>query len=865
VVVVAGPGFGKTALLKALSNKLVDAGYLPALVTIPDLARADLDLIQFLTSKTNSRFSVAIDWRLMAETGRLVLLLDGLDEIAFDRRQVILERLRVLTARFPEVPWMLMVRDAAILGTIVAPTVVEIQPLDDTEIVCFIETYRAGTDPALWVRRLNASADLKRLARVPLFLAMLLVTAHTAEDLPTRRADLIESYLKVLFSPAAFKAGGAPPAALSASALRRAAEHLAFEILERGSIGTTERSALRILEPLRSTAGSAEDLIASLVQCGALRQTSATTCEFPFPIVQEYLAACHLVESIPDDITRRFPDAIKRPWAQALQFSIEQHPEPDPIIRSALTTDDNAFHTGLRLVARCVVNGARVGAVLRRDIARRLAAVWPTAPLALRQRVGHLIADGFADTPLEPEVRACLLMPWLLYSGAGEIVAQLNEPGLTREVLTALLSHNCEGAHHLHAMQHSVDTLGREALAMYLERVRALYTTANEQFALGSLIGHLTISGASDALWTEIANDYSLPLIVRLRALAKVSGPLNEAGRVLLDEGLESCQWWELLAAGTILGGQPGVLSALREYLMRSKIPLAHREHMIGCALREQVSDNARVLIAGAIATDPDVDSHLRDVCRLMCVRFGDRSATEALVSRIETVPVEIASTTMALFGHHRDRLLVARAVESLERRKLDLGGRAQIARDAVTGMTGVFEMDSFRAGTLKWGPPHPGLDVVAALVEAWSQAEIGAVHDAIRLDTAAIALGSSAAIERLTERIRQALRSGTLDLSDSGTNLDLGHAIRVLTERANLFEIAFLEDLTGREIPNVSMCAAEMLAAHPAREALDVLIALHGRIHDWSLKSTLHHCVEILAGRLGVEVRSDAGVLAAS
>jgi len=841
VVVVAGPGFGKTALLKALSNKLLDAGHLPALVTIPDLARADLDLIQFLTSKTNAHFSVAIDWRLMAETGRLVLLLDGLDEIAFDRRPVILERLRVFTARFPDVPWMLMVRDAAILGTTVAATVVEIQALDDTDIVCFIETYRADTDPALWVRRLNASADLKRLARVPLFLAMLLVTAHTAEDLPTRRADLIESYLKVLSSPEAFKAGGQPPSPLSASALRRAAEHLAFEILERDSIGTTERAALRILEPLSSTAGSAEDLIASLMQCGALRRTGAITYEFPFPIVQEYLAACDLLESRPNDISRRFPDAIKRPWAQVLQFSIEQHPNPDAIIRSALTTDDDAFYTGLRLVARCVVNGARVGAVLRRDIARQLAAAWLTAPFGLRQRVGHLIADGFADTPLEPEVRACLSRPWLLHSGAGEIVAQLNEPGLTREVLTALLNHNCEGAHHLHATQRPIDTMAREALAMYLERVRASHTTAKEQFALGSLISDLTIPDAPDVLWSEIASDESLPLIIRLRALGKVSGPLDEAGRVLLDRGLESCEEWEWRAAATILGRQTAGPSVLSEYLMRPEIPIDRRAVVIGDILQEQASDDVRVTMARTVADDCAVDSYLRDVCRLISARFGDRAAMQNLISRIETIPVGIASTAMALFGHHRDRLLVVSCVEGLERRSLELSSRADIAGGAVTGMTGIFQMDVFRAGIVKPAPAHPGFDVFGALVEDWSRAEISASHDAIRLDIAAAELGSSAALKRVAERITQALDLNTLDLFDTRIDNNLARAVRILRRGSFLFGIGFLENIVKREIPSLSVSAAEMLAAHPVREALDILIVLHARVSDWYLKSTLY------------------------
>ena len=92
------------------------------------------------------------------------------------------------------------------------------------------------------LRRLDAYPDLARLARITLFLSMLIALTVTPGQFPTSRTDLIETYLKTLFSPHEHKAGAS--ANLNASTLRNMAEILAFERLERQEIGATEREVL---------------------------------------------------------------------------------------------------------------------------------------------------------------------------------------------------------------------------------------------------------------------------------------------------------------------------------------------------------------------------------------------------------------------------------------------------------------------------------------------------------------------------------------------------------------------------------------------------------------------------------------------
>src|SRR5208283_1347587 len=213
--------------------------------------------------------------------------------------------------------------------------------------------------------------------------------------MPASRADLIESYLKTLFSPHEHKALISADA--ETTTLRTVAEALAFERLERQEIGATEREVREVAARAGSGAGSPEAILDRLLRHGVLRRQSAIRLQFPYPIVQEYLAACYLVREQPETLARRVDDAVQRPWAQVVQFALELHPAPTPIVRAMLEREDDAFATALRLVGRCVANGSKVEAEVRDEIARRLVRFWVHAPYRARERVGRLLVDGFSD------------------------------------------------------------------------------------------------------------------------------------------------------------------------------------------------------------------------------------------------------------------------------------------------------------------------------------------------------------------------------------------------------------------------------------------------------------------------------------
>jgi hypothetical protein len=436
VLVIAGPGFGKSALMLALAARGLEQGRLPVVISVPELAESGLGVMPYLQERVNATFSVAIDWIAAAEAGLPELLFDGLDEVSGDRRKAMLDQIKTFSLRYPMTPWLLTVRDAAALAAPTGAVLVELEPLDDPDLHAFIARYRSEELADRLIRRFRSRPDLQRLTRIPLFLAILLATLGDADELPSSRRELLETYVEVMFHAEQFKPSERD--AVDAAMLRPIAEAIAFDALEREEIGVRPRLLEAAVRKYIPEGSAVQPVIEKLVKCGVLRRTSPGRFEFPFPIVQEYLAACHILHNRVDEVTERLASVHKRPWAQALQFVLEGHPSPQRLVAELLAREDDAFDTNLRLVARCVANGMATAPAARAEIARRLALRWASSSWKTCGQIGDLLAEAFCVPPV-PELRALLSNHGLLYSGAGAIVARIGDPALTRAVLTELL------------------------------------------------------------------------------------------------------------------------------------------------------------------------------------------------------------------------------------------------------------------------------------------------------------------------------------------------------------------------------------------------------------------------------------------
>ncbi len=537
LVVIAGPGFGKSVLSLALAESAIRRGFLPAIVSIPELSRRDIEIVDFLKERVNKTYEVEIDWGAASNSGLLILLLDGLDEVSSDRRAVILERIKTFSLRHPGTPWLLTVRDAAALSAPTDALLVELHPLNRNDIGRFVALYRPmDTDlPERLAERLRASPDLERLVRIPLFLAILLASSSDLNELPANRKELLENYLELLFRPEQFKAVEAD--GVDPSTLRTIAEVTAFDALEREEIGVSVRLLTTTIRQQQAPGAPLQPVMERLVKCGVLSRVSPSSFSFPFPIIQEYLAACHILEHRLDEVPERLSSTMRRPWAQALQFVLERHPAPNRIIDELLARDDDAFFTDLRLVTRCVTNSMSVGPVTKEEISRRLGRAWPNSTWGVKLRIGDLIRDSFYD-PLVSEFRDQLSNRWLLHQGAGAVVARINDTTLTSKVLAELLAGDVEYLLNLGELQNPVSALGDQALKLYADRARSPHASENDKHAMASLISQLDGTQISEPVRLSVSLDENLPLSVRLSAFSIGPAPIDNRALPLIASAI---------------------------------------------------------------------------------------------------------------------------------------------------------------------------------------------------------------------------------------------------------------------------------------------------------------------------------------
>lgn len=296
-IIVAGAGFGKTSLLRAIAHRLSYRSWLPILIPLPELADSGETVIEFLRNSVNRRFNVSVLWDYYCENGLAVVLFDGLDELAPNKRRRTLELIQDFSNRYNEVAWLLTVRDAKALSAPIDAKILTIDIFDDEQISHFAEAYRrAGSliDADQLLSQLRTYPDLQILARIPLFLALLLATAQSSELLPRKRSDLLERYLHVVLHPEEYKVTSNVD--YNFIELREMAEYLAFMALEQDKISLSERDAIQILRDFESSVStvSITKQVLALSVCGLLRWTS-NRVSFTCPTVQEYLAACYLI------------------------------------------------------------------------------------------------------------------------------------------------------------------------------------------------------------------------------------------------------------------------------------------------------------------------------------------------------------------------------------------------------------------------------------------------------------------------------------------------------------------------------------------------------------------------------------------
>jgi energy-coupling factor transporter ATP-binding protein EcfA2 len=355
-------GSGKTTLLQWLTtlaarDELPDQlrqfkGCTPILLRLRALARAGLALPgpeEFLKASGNplAGFPGSEGWvsRRMAE-GRVLLLVDGIDEAPASERRRVRDWLNGLLAAYPDVRCVVTTRPSAVREGWLADVgfaELDLLPMSRTDVAAFIERWHTaaadGADEeqrerlAGWrtvlTEAVGRKQDLGRLATNPLMCSLICaLNADRQGHLPSGRMALYDAALEMLLVRRDEERGVDPASeglALSEAQQQALLQKLAYWLIRNGQSELSESQALSRIEhalpQMPQIQGDAERVLGHLkVRSGLLREPAPGAVDFVHRTFQDYLGAQAAIEE--GDIPLLVDRAHEDQWEDVIRLAV---------------------------------------------------------------------------------------------------------------------------------------------------------------------------------------------------------------------------------------------------------------------------------------------------------------------------------------------------------------------------------------------------------------------------------------------------------------------------------------------------------------------------------------------------------------
>lgn len=220
LMILGKPGAGKTTFLRYLAIQCIGGDFqaerVPIFVTLKDFAEAanKPSLLNFIIQFVGqaSRLSLEIDdisrrqdacatniEKLLTQ-GRMLILLDGLDEVREEDNTRVLKEIRDFSDRFRENHFVITCRIAAKEYTFDKFTEVEIADFDNKQIANFANNWfkEKAVKPEDFIKRLEDNKRIQQLAASPLLLTLLCLAFEESGDFPANRSELYKEGLDAL-------------------------------------------------------------------------------------------------------------------------------------------------------------------------------------------------------------------------------------------------------------------------------------------------------------------------------------------------------------------------------------------------------------------------------------------------------------------------------------------------------------------------------------------------------------------------------------------------------------------------------------------------------------------------------------------
>jgi predicted NACHT family NTPase len=208
LMILGKPGAGKTTFLKRIAIQCNSgqflAGYIPIFITLKDFAEAQQkpSLLQYI----NDQFFIHdISEQQIVKTllcqGRMIVLLDGLDEVRETDNDRVLKDIRDFSNQYNANYFVITCRIASKEYTFEHFTEVEVADFEDKQIADFATKWfqtRNREKVEQFIQKLEENQRIKELATNPLLLGLLCLLFEEHTNLSSNRADLYKEWVEIL-------------------------------------------------------------------------------------------------------------------------------------------------------------------------------------------------------------------------------------------------------------------------------------------------------------------------------------------------------------------------------------------------------------------------------------------------------------------------------------------------------------------------------------------------------------------------------------------------------------------------------------------------------------------------------------------
>ena len=332
IYLVGKPGAGKTTLLRYLVLQSIanQAETTPIYIQLKDVVEntssvESVDLWRSIIDQFKICKLPAVDVFVqdIFESGKVALLLDGLDEVTALNgiRQTLITQTQQISTRFPDIKIILTCRTGAEDFTFERFAVAQIADFSPEQQVYFVKRWYSA-DP----RTLNSflaqwtepkCAGLRDLASTPLLLALLCISFDETREFPLRRGDLYKEATEALLRKWSTSRGitrDNPFKNFTASRKEQLLAHMAFGLFRKRRFIFTHQDAAEYINsflltlPKNESLGAYDpiDVIRHIEAAhGLLVHETSDFLAFSHLTIHEYFTARYLIDSSNEKVLQR--------------------------------------------------------------------------------------------------------------------------------------------------------------------------------------------------------------------------------------------------------------------------------------------------------------------------------------------------------------------------------------------------------------------------------------------------------------------------------------------------------------------------------------------------------------------------------